>query len=100
MLKKESYSKKIKRFIFILRLKPKLSFLKKEFSITNLKPYIQSEWHHGFAFFIGYKNHKKIFLKIINLNVKPIWFLIQSIKPGLKTHINIQINITTNQIIS
>lgn len=64
MIKKESFSKKIKRFIFILRLKPKLSFLKREFSITNLQPYIQSEWHHGFAFFIGHTNHKKIFLKI------------------------------------
>jgi serine/threonine protein kinase len=64
MIKKESFPKKIKRAIFILRLKPKLFFLKREFSITNLQPYIRSEWHHGFAFFIGHKDHKKIFLKI------------------------------------
>lgn len=64
MIKKESFSKKIKRIIFILRLKPKLFFLKKEFSIENLQPYICHEWHHGFAFFIGFKNNKKIFLKI------------------------------------
>ena len=57
-------SQKVKRFIFTMRLKPKLFFLEKEFSIKNLQPYLCSEWHHGFAFFIGHKNNKKIFLKI------------------------------------
>lgn len=59
---KSSHSifKKLKLYFEAAR---KISIIKKISKVDNIEPYFISNWHHGFAYFIGKLNGQKVFIK-------------------------------------
>jgi predicted Ser/Thr protein kinase len=55
-----SIFKKIKLYIDAAR---KISIIKKVSKVDDVVPYLISNWHHGFAYFIGKLNGQKVFIK-------------------------------------
>jgi tRNA A-37 threonylcarbamoyl transferase component Bud32 len=64
----DNISKKSSNSIFKkIRLKfevsRKISLIKKFSKVDDIAPYLISNWHHGFAYFIGKLNGQKVFIK-------------------------------------